>query len=307
MTIATTTNTMTDPANSAGASPIITDTNNTVTNPVVDPNPATSSGSGASSASGSSSSSGAAGGETPPPTKVTPDWAQKRINELTAKRYESERVAQEADTRAKEADNRAKAAEARAAALLEQVAKAGHNATPAPAPTPIPEPQLSEVEIERRAELKAVQKAATQRFNEACNKVVENGEKEYKDFGEAIKNLAMVGALGQNVSSEFLETAVELNNPHQILHYLGNNPEQASRIIGMPPKKMALEMARIEAQLSKPPAPPAVSGAPAPIIPVGGGTKITATALDDPNIASDDWFKERERQVAERRNRYRRA
>lgn len=296
MTVQTTAQTPVNPETtvtaSADGNPIVTNENKTVESPIVttpEPAPVTV-------------PSPAPAGTTPDndPNKATPEWAQKRINELTAKRYEAERIATDASTRAT-------AAEARAAEALAQVAAnkaASPTTTPAPAPTPAP--QLSEAEIERRAEIKAVQKAQQTRFNEACEKIVNQGEKEFKDFGDAIKNLGMVGAIGDKVSPEFLETAVELNNPHKVLHHLGMNPDMAAKIAAMPPKKMALEMARLEATLDRPAPAAAVSSAPAPIIPVTGAANPALKTLTDPDIDSKDWFELRARQIEEKRNRYKR-
>jgi hypothetical protein len=242
-------------------------------------------------------------GTTNPDHKTTPEWAQKRINELTAKRYEAER--------ATTAERTARlAAEAKAQDLLAQIARPG--AAPVPgAPDPASAPvKMGEDEIERRAQEKAVAIAQANEFNKQCNSIVEVGKKEFKDWDEAVKNLNLVGALGQGVSPEFLETAVELKSPHKVLHYLGTNLEEAEKIAKLPPKRMALEMARVEALLNAPAAPapaPAVSNAPPPVIPVGGAAKPGALSIDDPNLSTADFMAMREKQAEEKRNRYRRA
>lgn len=294
MTTATTTNTITDPVTSS-PSPIVTETNTMVTSPVVE-------------GSGGTPQPTAAPTPTPEPTPApttdpatnTPEWAQKRINELTAKRYEAERDAQtNKDARI--------AAEHRAAELLKQIEKGG---TPQPTPAPTPAPQMTETEIERRANEKATQIAAANRFNEACNNIVEIGKKDFAaDWDQAVKNLGMVGAIGKDVSPEFLETAIELKNPAKILHYLGTHMDEGARIAALPGKRMAMELARIEAQLSAPPPAPTpapLSNAPAPVIPVGGASKPGTPAIDDPNLESAEWYKLREQQVMEKRNRYQR-
>lgn len=235
-----------------------------------------------------------AGDEAP---KVTPKWAQDRINELTAKRYEAERRAQQLE----EEKNAA-------VQLLDQLKTAPQ---PTPANTaPAAQPGLTEQEVERRAQEKAMQMAQQLEFNKTCNAIAATGEKEYKDWGTAMHNLTMVGALGQGASSEFLETVIELEAPQQVLHYLGTNLDQAKRIAEMSPKKMALEMARLEATLRAPaplPPMPPVSNAPAPIIPVGGAAKIASGDITDPTMTPDEWFALRAKQVADRKSRYTRA
>lgn len=277
-----------DPSNGASA------TSGTGEPAIADPNAITSSGDGSSKPGGG-----------------TPDWAQKRINELTAKRYEAERNAQEAELKAKNA-------ETRAAALMEQIAKTVSGAAPAVSTDPAQKPTasatppapLGEEEIEKRAVAKAQVIAQAAKFNETCNNIVETGKKDFKDWDDAIKNLNMVGAIGapDKVSPEFLETVVELRNPHQILHHLGMNPEEAAKIAAMPPKKMALELARVESTLlNKPAEKTPVSGAPAPVIPINGRGVAAPGSLDDPNLSADEWYNLRAKQIEEKRNRYRRA
>lgn len=237
--------------------------------------------------------------ETPPepdPTK-TQDWAVRRINEVTAKRHEAERAA-------KVERDRANAAESRAAELLAQLAKPG-----TPDPNAQQKPVVSEEEIRKRVADEAMKIAAANRFNEACNDIVDTGKQEFKDWDEAIKNLGLVGAIGPDVSTEFLETAIELKEPHKILHYLGKNLEEAEKIAKMPPKKMAMEMARVEAQINAPKtvvAPP-ISSAPAPVVPVTGAAKGGTPSIDDPSLSMDDFVALRQKQADERRKRYQRA
>lgn len=284
-------------------SPIVTtDVQPTVTSPVVegtDPNatPAEPAVESAPVDNGTDPATGA--------PKQTPEWAQKRINELTAKRYEAERTAKEAERTAKSERDARVAAEARAAELLSQIAG---KTTTEPTTT---KPALSEEEIDKLATERAKLIAQANEFNKTCNEIVETGKKEFpKDWDEALSNLSLVGAIGQGVSPEFLETVTELKNPAKILHHLGMNIEEADRIAKLPPKKMAVEMARVEARLNAPApaqAPAPVSNAPAPVIPVGGVAKAGTPSLDDPNLTTEEFMALRNKQSEERRNRYRRV
>lgn len=229
--------------------------------------------------------------------KVTPKWAQDRINELTAKRHDAERRAQ-SDREAREA--------------LEEIVAKMTTKTPAgtqTAPAETVKPQMSDEEIDRKVQQRASEMARVAEFNKTCDQIAETGEKEFKDWGDALKNLGLVGAVGQGANPEFLETVVELKQPHKVLHYLGTNLEQAERIAKLPPKKMALEMARLEATINAPApvVPVQVSQAPAPINPIGGAAKITPGDINDPNISPEDWFMLRAKQVEDKRNRYRKA
>jgi hypothetical protein len=260
----------------------------------------------ADSSSGNGNTPDGTPGAKPDGARTTPEWAQKRINELTGKRHEAERVA--AAERA-----RALAAEQRAADLLQQLAGRAPAASSAPAPdgnAPAngAKPTVTDEEIERRVVERAAQMAAANRFNEACNNVAEAGKKEFAaTWDESLKNLSLVGAVGQNTSPEFLETAIELKQPHKILHYLGKNLEEAERIVKLPPTKMAMEMARLEALLNAPAAPPppaAISSAPAPVIPVAGAAKPGLPDLSDPNLPMEDYVRIRAQQREAHKLRY---
>lgn len=276
-------------------SPIVTDgTQPVVTSPVVDGSPAAPV---AVVEETPTVTTAAEPGDDAP--KVTPKWAQDRINELTAKRYEAERSAK--------ADREARLA---AEELLSKFTTGQTPPTPATTPAAPQQPGLTEAEVQRRATEMAQQIARQTEFNNACNKVADAGQKEFKDWTTALGNLAMVGATGEGSNPEFLETAIELKSPEKVLHYLGTNLDQAKRLVEMPGKKMALELARLEAQLNAPAAPtpaPAVSSAPAPIIPVAGGTKAAPGDINDPNLTPDEWFALRSKQIAERKSRYLRA
>lgn len=267
-------------------SPIVTDTQTTVTSPVVEPQATPDSAPAPDAAADSVAA---------PNPNETPEWAQKRINELTAKRYEAERDAK--------AEKSARiAAEQKAKDLLEQISKS----SPSPSPAPTTQ-QMTDEEIERRAQVKAQEMAAAARFNDACNTIVSEGKKEYKDWDEVVRNLGLVGAVGKDASPEFLENAIELKDPHKILHHLGKNLEEAERITKMSPKRMAMELARIEAQLNAPavaPAPAPVSQAPAPVIPVGGKAAPGPKSLDDPNLSTEEFMALRAQQADDRRKRY---
>lgn len=282
--------------------PVVTDTPVIVSSPIVDPNPAPVNDAVIDPAVPVVTDSNADPVNPAEPTgSTTPEWLQRRINKEVGRRYEADRIAQDAV-------DRAKAAEDRMAELLARNAGKDSIADPAK-----PTVAVTEEEIERRASEKAIRIAQANEFNKACNNIVDAGKKEFKDsWDQAIKNLTLVGAIGDKVSPEFLETAIELKNPAQILHHLGSNMEEAERITQLPPKKMAMELARIEAQLNAPkpvvvaPVAP-VSQAPAPVIPVGGKAAPGAPSLDDPNISPDDWYDLRAKQIQERKNRYRRV
>ncbi len=227
------------------------------------------------------------------------EGVQKRINEITAQKYaESRRADTERNARL--------AAEAKSAELLAQIAKGANPGTETQA-----KPALTQEEMDKLVNERALEMARANEFNKACDAIVDEGQKEFgKEWDDAIKNLNLVGAIGQGVSPEFLETAVELKNPHKVLHYLGANLDEAEKLTKMAPKRMAMEMARLEAQLNTPAPVPTlapVSNAPAPVIPVGGAAKPGVPSIDDPNLTTEQFMQLRAQQADARRGRYQRT
>lgn len=194
----------------------------------------------------------------------------------------------------READARVVAAEAATAAALEALAAVKNGAV-------IPETKtesLPEDEIQRRAIEMAKGIAAQQSFNNTCNDVYNSGKTQFSDFDAALANLSAVGAVGPNVDTTFLQAVVDLPNSEKLLHHLGNNPEEASRITKLTPIKMAIELAKIESSLSNP-APKKLSEVPPPTPLVNGKGKSDAD-LNDPNLDTAKWMELRRAEKAKR-------
>jgi hypothetical protein len=86
-----------------------------------------------------------------------------------------------------------------------------------------------------------------ERFDEACNKTFEAGKKDFPDFEQSLRTFGMLGGAPQ----EFLEAVTSMDGGHKVIHHLGANPEEAERLLSLPPLRMAMELTRIEASLSK--------------------------------------------------------
>lgn len=149
---------------------------------------------------------------------------------------------------------------------------------------------LPDAEIQRRA----AELAAINRFNEQCNQIAEKGKKDLSNFDGALANLRAVGALGENSNPAFLQTIAELPDAHKLLHHLGNNPDEAARINSLPALKMAIELAKIETQITTP-QHRSISKAPAPIVPVTGNGGSSGD-LSDPAISMEEFARIREKQ-----------
>ncbi|CAJ0899715.1 hypothetical protein R6138_04365 [Ralstonia thomasii] len=162
-------------------------------------------------------------------------WAERRIDKLTWEKNEERRQREALE------------------AQLRQYQQPADQSQP-PAEKPLTADQI-------RAEAKRL--LEQERFDDACNKTFEAGKKEFPDFEKSLRTFGMLGGAPQ----EFLEVVTEMDAGHKVIHHLGANPEEAERLLSLPPLRMARELARLETSLSK--APP-VSKAPPPISPVGG-------------------------------------
>lgn len=202
-------------------------------------------------------------------------WFQKRFDKLT-----SERAA---------ATARADQLAAQNAELLEKLSK-GETLS-----------GKEQKDFDAQVEQRAAQRVQQEKFNEACNGIFDKGVEEFGDFKEALNNLSLVGATGKDANPAFLAAITELDGAHKVLHHLGKNPELAEKIISMSPAKMAIELSRVEAGLSKP-KEKAVSKAPEPIKPLGGTAKNTVSLSDD-KVDMDRWLEERNKQLEARKNR----
>jgi len=191
--------------------------------------------------------------ETDPEHKETPAWVQRRIDQLTREKHEERR---------------------RREALEAQIAKPAETSTDTP---------LTQEQIEARAGEIAQARLKQTKFDEACNTAYTKGKTEFQDFDETLRTFGMLGGL----TPEFLEVATDLPDGHKVLYALGKNPDEASRVMSLPPLKMAAELARMADKLGKP-APTSVSGAPAPITPVDGTTRVEK---DPERMSTDEWMR----------------
>jgi len=149
------------------------------------------------------------------------------------------------------------------------------------------QPQLNQQQLMQLADQIAEQKAQVKAFNDACNRVARDGEKEFQDFREATGVLNMMGALRPEVLNPLFETCEDIEvSPHKLLYELGKSPEDAAQILGLPPHRMGAALVRFAEKATTKPTPP-VTKAPAPVRPVGGATKVDPT---DAHLSDEDWF-----------------
>lgn len=223
-------------------------------------------------------------------------WFQKRIDQLTAEKWDERRKNEALSKQTQEL--LAQLAAARKPDTSPPVS-ATNTAPPAqPAPDnvltniPIP-PQVTEAEINARAERRAQEIAEANAFNKACNDVYAAGKEEFGDFDTSLKTFQMLGG----IPKDLLDVVTEMPNAHKVLYTLGKDLDLAERVAKMPPTKMALELARIEANMVRP-VVREVSKAPRPVTPIDGVSR----ANEDPEkMSTESWMEWRSKQLEGRR------
>lgn len=193
-------------------------------------------------------------------------WALKRISELTRQRHEAERKAEASTGEA-----------ARYRLLVEQMKAGG---------TDLPELTTEQPNIEELVEKRASEKAQSQAIAERGQSVSKVGAEQYPDFQSAVVTLDALG-----ISQDSVESILGMDDAHKVIYALGKNPEEASRILSLPPVQQGRELERLALKAAQP-APKAVSKAPAPITPIDGSTTVET---DPSKMSMGEWVKWREK------------
>lgn len=165
------------------------------------------------------------------------------------------------------------------------------------------------------------EEAAQLNFNERCNAAAAEGKKAHADFdkvvlGDLTSVSPVLGPQGRPVlPMPLLEAALETGNAHEVLYELGKDISEAARIMALRPVAQAVELAKFASKLAEKatgeqeldedgkPVLKNVSKAPAPIrAPTkAGGTKPAFTVYDTDNFSTEEWVRQREKQIAESR------
>lgn len=226
------------------------------------------------------------------PQKPKAKGVQKRLDELTRLRYDAER----------DRDH------------WREVALRNQPQPKAPEPTPQPtqgKPSLDQFESyeaytealtdwkvgealraqERQMQERTVQTEA-QRRQEEFQSRVSAFSAEVEDFHQVAMNPSLP------VSDAMAEAIQSSDIGPQLLYHLGQNPQEAARIAGLPPYLAAMELGRLSARLTAP-QPRRNPSAPAPVKPLGGGEGLANT--DPLKLSPDDWARQRNAELAARR------
>jgi len=213
---------------------------------------------------------------------------QKRIDKITKDKHEALRRAEEAEAKAE---------------LYRQMAEGGtkpkDGGAPAPAnpnaqsqPTP---PVFGTREYQEAVHQEAARIAEQQAFQSKFQSWEETGKKEYPDFVERCNALAQLGA---SERPDFVPALLDIDNGAKVAAKLAENPDEAIRILTLPPTKMISELTKmgIEAGKAK---PKATSKAPAPFKPIDGTAAVTDEIM--PDDSEEEFYRKRAAQMKKRR------
>lgn len=194
-------------------------------------------------------------------TKVL-DPVQKRIDELTRKRYDAERAADQVRADRDEWRDRAMRAE-KPPAPAEEPATAGKTLADFGYDEAKYQAHL-EARVEARA-VKAAESVLNQRqTQEARTQTVVAHRSRETSFAKNVPDYFEI-AHHAPITDSMAELVMESESSAALAYYLGKNPEVAVSISRLPERQQARELGRIEAsKLSDVPKPPQVSGAPPP-------------------------------------------
>ena len=125
----------------------------------------------------------------------------------------------------------------------------------------------------------------------------EEAIEKYPDFKQVVYNDSLA------ISDVMADTIRASDIGPDIAYFLGNNPDQARRIFGLPAHLQAKEIGKIEARLEANPPAKKTSNAPAPINPVtpkGGNGPVydTTDPRSTKSMSTSEWIEaERQRQI----------
>jgi len=188
-------------------------------------------------------------------------------------------------------------------------------------------PAMSPAELQRAV----AAQAEVLRFNEQCNEVAKRGKAAHSDFDDSIAALKKTSpffdprAGGPVLPQSLIEAALETGQAEEVLYVLGKDTNEADRIMQLSPIRQAVEIAKFASKLEAGKAKdeqkdehedteeeaseeeasesaPRVSRAPPPIKPAPSrGARPAFSIYDTKNTSTDEWVKNRQREVNEAR------
>lgn len=149
--------------------------------------------------------------------------------------------------------------------------------------------QMQPQDLDRLVDQRAAQVLEQREAAAKVEKWDKAGADEYglEDFRERCKTLAQLATDDQR--KRLLEVVTDMDDGHRAVAVLAEDAEEAQRVLGMPPHKMALALAKLASSGQKAaPAPVRLSRAPEPISPPSGGRP---RGDPNPNGSMDEYMR----------------
>lgn len=195
---------------------------------------------------------------------------QRRVDRITAARYQAEATANQARQENEQIRQRLaqyEQGETPQALQADPLQLANEIAT------------IREVTAKSNEVFKEGSKRFGAEFQKAVNVVIE-------EAGQLVAPIARGASIGK--PTPLGEAILDADDPAAVLNYLGSNPDAAADLNGLSSTQVARRIARIEIELEKASAPKQ-SNAPKPITPVKSATKDDGGLSD--NLSPDEWAK----------------
>jgi hypothetical protein len=203
--------------------------------------------------------------------RPTQDWRDKRLTRMAEQKAQARATAESERRRADDLQAR-----------LAQYEKA-----------PEAEKQADPYEIAEQIAARRIQQMDMNRKSDA---LVAAGHKAYTapEFDDSVRRLASLGAIYDDAGnpSHILDAMLDCDAPHDVLHYLGQNPGMVEDLSALSPRALIRAMAKLEAKVAA--APPRVSKAPVPVRPLAGKSNGSSVPTDDDDMAT--WMRKTDEQ-----------
>lgn len=190
----------------------------------------------------------------PSPHRV-PSSVQRRIDAEVRRRGEAER-------------------ETAAAKLELEALKRGMEAGKVPdgeAALPVQRANETAVEFDKRVNERAQQILAQRETESKIKAFGEAGSKDYSDFDDRCNAVAVL--MDRSQIPAVMQIVTDIEDGHIAIAKLADDPDNAERILKLPPHRMAIELAKLASEKTPKPKK-AVSQAPAPIEPKSGTARV---------------------------------
>lgn len=186
------------------------------------------------------------------PNPGTPAWVQKKIDKMTFKLREAQRVAEQLR-------------------LENESLKGG-----------------TQEQQESRTAPVSLEKIREQvRLEEKMTQIGAQGLREIPTYTTAVSSLFAQFGDELNNRQEFFETLIELPDAHKVVHALALDPEAVASLLDKSPAQLAIGLARFADKVNKPATPKPISKAPAPAAPISSPGR-TETGYR-PDMSMQEW------------------